>query len=201
MTLARARERGISRQVEPALRGVTHVATPRAPAARGRRRRSRRLAAEEEAAGAPGAAEPAAPGSGDASEASGEESDEPSTLGAAERAPQDAGEAPSEAEATGAPKPGATRPLARDDAAAEDDAVVFEERAADAAASCSAAAAAASLPPVSDVTRLDAANWMGQLAAALWELPLHKIRRPGTHDSGARRRAAAARAAPADNAC
>ena len=175
MNLARARELGISRQVEPALRGVTHVSTPRV-----RRRRSRRLTVDEGAQGAQGvaAAEPAAAASGDASESSGEESDEAHASDLADGAPQDAGEA----EAAAVSKPGVTRPR---DGEEEDGAAASQERAADGDASCSAAAAAPNLPPVAGLTSLDAANWMGQLAAALWHLPLHKIRMPGTHDSGA----------------
>lgn len=182
MNLARARELGISRQVEPALRGVTHVSTPRA-----RRRRSRRLTPDEtaDAAQQGRAAEPPASG--------GEESDEAHAAdAAAEVAPSDGGDEPAaDGDAEPASKPGVTQPLARADAAGDDEAALLAERAADGVlASCSAAAAAANLPPVSAVTLLDASNWMGQLAAALWDLPLHKIRMPGTHDSGARRRAA-----------
>ena len=32
---------------------------------------------------------------------------------------------------------------------------------------------------------LDVANWMGQLHEVLRDVPLHKLRMPGTHDSGA----------------
>jgi hypothetical protein len=33
--------------------------------------------------------------------------------------------------------------------------------------------------------QLDLANWMGQLSKCLWHTPMHRIRLPGTHDSGA----------------
>ena len=188
MNLARARELGISRHIEPALRGVTHVATPRVS----RRRRSRRSSAEAEAEaqqeqGSAAASVPAAAASGDASDSSADEADEVQSLGAADRAAQDDGEAPTDANAAEAAKPGVTRPLASADACGEDGAAALEVHATAEDACCSAAAVAVNLPPVCDVTRLDAANWMGQLVAALWHLPLHRIRMPGTHDSGARR--------------
>jgi hypothetical protein len=168
------------------LRGVTHVATPRTA----RRRRSRRTPSAEAQQEQGGAAfEPAAAASGDASESSADEADVEPAAGTVERAPQDDGEAPTDADAAEAAKPGVTRPLACADASGEDGAAALGERVTAEDASCSAAAVAVHLPPVSDVTRLDAANWMGQLVAALWHLPLHKIRMPGTHDSGACRRA------------
>jgi hypothetical protein len=181
MNLARARELGISRQLEPALRNVTHVATPRT-----RRRRSRRLTPEEGAEGAQGAAsEPAATASGAASDSSSEESDDAGdALGSA---PPD-GDAIADGNAEdGDAKPGVTCPRAESDAAGEEGAAADVQRNAAEEASCSAAAAAVNLPSLFSLTRIDPADWMGQLAAALWHLPLHKIRMPGTHDSGARR--------------
>jgi hypothetical protein len=181
MNLARARELGISRQLEPALRNVTHVATPRT-----RRRRSRRLTPEEGAQGAHGAAsEPAAAASGAASDSSSEESDDAGdALGSA---PPDGDDAIADggAEDGDAAKPGVTCLRAESDAAGEEGAAADVQRNAAEEASCSAAAAAVNLPSLFGLTRIDPADWMGQLAAALWHLPLHKIRMPGTHDSGA----------------
>ena len=189
MNLARARELGISSHIEPALRGVTHVATPRVSRRRRSRRTSSAEAQQEQEQCSAAASEPAAAASGDASGSSADEADVEPAAGTVERAPQDDGEAPTDADAAEAAKPGVTRPLACADASGEDGAAALGERVTAEDASCSAAAVAVHLPPVSDVTRLDAANWMGQLVAALWHLPLHKIRMPGTHDSGACRRA------------
>lgn len=179
MNLARARELGISRQLEPALRNVTHVATPRT-----RRRRSRRLTPEEGAQGA--ASEPAAATSGAASDSSSEESDDAGDAFGSAPPDGDGAIADGDAEGGDAAKPGVTCPRAESDAAGEEGAAADVQRNAAEEASCSAAAAAVNLPSLFSLTRIDPADWMTQLAAALWHLPLHKIRMPGTHDSGAR---------------
>ena len=52
-----------------------------------------------------------------------------------------------------------------------------------------AAAAAARLhafsAPLGRIARLDVANWMSQLVSRIADAPLHRLRLPGTHDSGA----------------
>ena len=55
--------------------------------------------------------------------------------------------------------------------------------------SAAAAAAAARLhafsAPLGRIARLDVANWMSQLVSVIADTPLHRLRLPGTHDSGA----------------
>ena len=58
-------------------------------------------------------------------------------------------------------------------------------------AAAAAAAAAARLhafsAPLGRIARLDVANWMSQLVSRIADAPLHRLRLPGTHDSGAYR--------------
>jgi hypothetical protein len=190
MNLARARELGISKQLEPALRGVTHVGTPRSA----RRRRSRRASldggGDEDASGraAPlstDAAEAATAAAGDCSAPESEASDEDSCPEVA------AGGASAEAQPANADALLDAEAHAAIDAVPAEAALVAPAAAAEPAQVRSSAThlfeegGGAGSDALLECGQLDLANWMGQLSKCLRHTPMHRIRLPGTHDSGA----------------
>ena len=63
--------------------------------------------------------------------------------------------------------------------------VVSSSSSSAAAAAAAAARLHAFSAPLGRIARLDVANWMSQLVSRIADAPLHRLRLPGTHDSGA----------------